>query len=81
MRKTISLDDELGRRLLAAARERGQSLSAFLAEAGRLHLEQPPRAVVPFELISRGGRGPRTGVDLDRTSELLVADDERDYRR
>lgn len=79
MRKTIFLDDELGRRLVEAARERGQSLSGFLAEAGRLHLEQPPRAVVPFELLTRGGGGVRAGVDLDRTSGMLAAEDEREF--
>jgi hypothetical protein len=81
MRTTILLDDELGRRLRETARKRGQSLSAFLAEAGRAALDAGTTDEEPFELITRGGRGVLPGVDLDRTGDLLAAEDESCYGR
>jgi len=74
MRTTILLDDELIRSFRDAAREKGISLSAFLAEAGRSALkEQAPRAQ-PFELVTYGKEGVRDNVDLDKTSGLLAAE-------
>ncbi len=82
MRTTILLDDELARRLRKAARERGLSLSAFLAEAGRAALRAPARRnEPPFELVVQDGAGPRPGIDLDRPGDLLVAEDETGFGR
>lgn len=77
MRTTIFVDDELGARFRDAARARGQSLSAFLCDAGRraLGTRSEDAAAPPFDLITRGGTGPLPGIDLDRTGELLVAED------
>ena len=80
MRTTILLDDELAKQLRRAARARGLSFSAFLAEAGRAALKaahSPEKR--PFELITEGGSGPNTGVDLDKSSQLLAAEDEQQY--
>lgn len=79
MRTSIILDDELGHRLRAAASEQGMSLSAFLAEAGRARLGTPEPENHPFKLHVVGGEGVQTGVDLDRTSELLAAEDQSTY--
>jgi Bacterial antitoxin of type II TA system, VapB len=78
MRTTISLDDSLGRAARRRAREQGQSLSALVAQALRALLtERKPRAEdAPFRLVTVRGGGPQPGVDLDRTSTLIVADDE-----
>lgn len=82
MRTTILLDDELGAKLREVAKSRGMSLSAFLAEAGRsaLAAEQGHQEAEPFSLITRGGSGVYEGVDLDKSGQLLAAEDERDYR-
>ncbi len=68
--------------LRARARAKGQSLSAFLAEAGRAALQaEKPTGTVPFELVTYGDSGTFPGIDLNRTSELLAAEDEGTYRR
>ena len=78
MRTSIILDDELAEQFRAKARERGQSLSAFLAEAGRAALKAEVQSEEePFELITYGKGGAYPGTNLDRTNELLVAEDER----
>lgn len=77
VRTSIVLADELAERFKATAHERGQSLSAFLAEAGKAALAQETAGPAkPFALITQGGPGPQPGVDLDKTSALLAAEDE-----
>jgi hypothetical protein len=84
MRTTISLPDDLGERARDRARREGLSLSALVARAlGRI-LSEPasrPRGLPPFRLVVVKGTGPAPGVDLDRTSELMVAEDELAYGR
>jgi hypothetical protein len=80
MRTTIFLNNQLGRRLQAAARRQGKTLSAFLAEAGRRCLTESPAPAPPFTLITRGGSGIRPGVDLDQASALLATEDRETYR-
>ncbi len=80
MRTTILLDDFLGERLRAQARREGKSFSAFLADAGRKALESHEEGdAEPFQLITFRGAGPLEGIDLDRTNELLVAEDQAAY--
>ncbi len=80
MRTTILLDDELGARLRAQARKEGKSFSAFLADAGRKALEsETKKGVEPFQLITFRGEGPMKGIDLDKTGELLAAEDHSTY--
>ncbi len=80
MRTSIILDDELGESLRLAAKNKGLSLSAFLAEAGRAALKaQEPRDDEPFELIVAGGEGVRAGINLDKVNELLAAEDQAQY--
>lgn len=81
MRTTIIVDDQLGEAARARARSEGRSLSALVARALEEHLNRqlPPAEVPPFRLVTVGGGGPRPGIDLDRTSELLVAEDEATY--
>jgi hypothetical protein len=80
MRTTILLDDELAESFRAKARSNHQSLSAFLAEAGRAALKSDTmQKDTPFELITYGGSGVQPGVNLDRTSALLTAEDEESY--
>jgi len=80
MRTTILLDDHLGERLRARARQEGKSFSAFLADAGRKALEERTGAgAEPFQLVTFRGDAPVQGIDMDRTNELLVAEDVATY--
>ena len=77
MRTTISLDDTLGKAARRHAREQGLSLSALVAQALKALMTQRSRGPRrPFRLVTVRGGGPRPGVDLDRTSALIIADDE-----
>jgi len=78
MRTTISLDDTLGRAARRRAREQGLSLSALVAQALKAFLTERKQETAsrPFRLVTVRGGGPLPGVDLDRTSALIVADDE-----
>lgn len=73
------MDDHLAEQLRLAASERGQSLSAFLADAGRASLRTPEVASKPFELVTYGKSGAYPGISLDRTGDLLAAEDRETY--
>lgn len=76
MRTTITLDDHLLRAAKRIAAERGVTLSEVIQDAVRAQVAaKPQRAARRFKLITFRGRGPRPGVNLDRTSELLDAED------
>jgi len=77
VRTTISLDDRLGEAARRRAAAERSSLSALIARALVAYLTRvdEPADTVPFRLITVGGGGPYPGIDLDRTSELLVAED------
>ena len=81
MRTTISLDDQLAEAVRLRAAERGLSVSGYIATVLSDALLRTPNAPdpVPFRLVTVGGNGPRTGVDLDRTSALLAAEDGERY--
>jgi hypothetical protein len=78
MRTTISLEDNLGKAARRHARQEGLSLSALVARALRALLNDRGAKTdsEPFRLVTVGGGGPLPGVDLDRTSSLIVAEDE-----
>ena len=82
MRTTISLDDQLAKRVRRAAEARGISVSAFIARTlddalKRCEISEPP----PFRLVTVGGVHARPGVDLDRPRRLDAQDDEARFRR
>ncbi|MEM1156787.1 MAG: CopG family transcriptional regulator [Verrucomicrobiota bacterium] len=80
MRTTILLEDELAESLRRKARERNQSLSAFLAEAGRAALKSEALPVDDsFELVTYGEGGALQGVNLDRTGDLVVDEDRNQF--
>ena len=79
MRTTIYLDDRLAEQFRRAAAERELSLSAFLAEAGRAALQAKSEPDEPFALVTYGKEGLQPGVTLDRTNELLVAEDHEQF--
>ena len=80
MRTTISLDDQLAKRVRRAADIRGMSVSAFISKTlsdalSRRETEEPP----PFRPITVRGVRPRVGIDLDRPRALDTRDDEARY--
>jgi hypothetical protein len=82
MRTTVLIDDRLGGAARARAKKLGLSFSAIVSRSLEEHLAKPAVAAkaAPFRLVTVGGGGPRAGVNLDRTSELVVAEDESNHR-
>jgi hypothetical protein len=82
MRTTISLDDRIFEAVRRLAAAEGRSVSAFIARVldDAVKRGQRPAEAPPFRLVVVGGGGPYPGVDLDRPRELMVADDEQQYR-
>ena len=80
MRTTISLEDRLGERVRRKAAQEGLSVSAYIARVLDDALKRTEaRPVRVFRLIAVGEGGVYPGVDLDKPSTLLVADDEAAY--
>ena len=81
MRMTISLDDQLAKRVRREAAARGISVSAFIATTLSDALKRrEPSAVPPFELVTVRDARPKPGVDLDRPRALDAEDDENSFR-
>ena len=81
MRTTISLDDQLAKRVRREAAARGISVSAFISRTLSAALERrDSSAVPPFELVTVRDARPKPGVDLDRPRELDTRDDEDSFR-
>lgn len=83
VRTTILIDDRLGKAARNQARQEGISFSAVVARAleSQLVFQTSKSEAPPFRLVTVGGGGPLPGVSLDRTSELLTADDEAAFER
>ena len=81
MRTTISVPDPLLRSAKREAEVRGVTVSVVVEDALRKFLSQsagPPTP--PFRLPSVRGKLVNPDLDLDRTSALLLTDDETSYR-
>lgn len=80
MRTTLAIDDALLELAKQRARDRGTTLGKVVEDALRAALfdalERPER---PFRLVTFHGDGPHEGVDLDRTSALIAAEDVERY--
>jgi hypothetical protein len=77
-RTTVRLDDELLRLAKTKAAKEGRSLTSLIEE-GLRHVVQAEaaRPAKFYPRVSAASGGPRPGVDLRRTSELLeLLDDE-----
>ena len=80
MRTSISLEDRLAERLRRRAAAEGISVSAFIARIVDDALKRPKvQPSPPFRLVTVGGDGTYSGVDLERPRSLLVAEDEERY--
>lgn len=78
MRTTISLDDRLAEKVRTRAAAAGKSVSAFIAGLldDALKRADPPMEGPPFRLVTVGGEGVASGIDLDRPRTLETMDDE-----
>ena len=80
MRTTISLNDQLAKRVRREAEARGISMSAFIARTlddalKRPETPEPP----PFRLVTVRGVHARPGVNLDQPRALDLRDDEAGF--
>jgi hypothetical protein len=74
MRTTLSISDELLSAAKRRARERGQTLGAFVDMALQHELSDVrPRGEAPPVPVFREGTGPRPGIDLSSNRALLEA--------
>jgi hypothetical protein len=81
MRTTVNLPEPLIRSAKRRAASRGVTLSDVIEDALRGHLAAKPSASVPpFRLHTVRGKLVDVRIDLDRTSALLLLDDEAEYR-
>jgi len=81
MRTTISLPDPLLENAKRLAAERGITVSALVQDALRQLSSRKPASSAPaFRLHTVRGRLVNSNLDLDRTSALVVAEDETAFR-
>lgn len=74
MRTTLSISDEILTAAKRRARERGQTLGAFVDAALQRELsESGARTTAPPVPVFRDGTGPRPGVDLRSNRALIEA--------
>ena len=81
MRTTVDLSEPLLRNAKKRAAQGGVTLSVVIENALRQHLSA--RVVEPaaeFKLETVKGRLVKPDLDLDRTSALLLDEDERGFR-
>ena len=82
MRTTVAIDDHLLEMARRRALERHTTLGAVIEDALRAVLLGGKAAgKTPFTLVTFHGDGPVGGVDLDRTSQLIAAEDIERYGR
>ena len=82
MRTTVSIADPLLDHAKRAAADRGVTVSEVVEDALRGYLAvRPVGSRKEFRLPTVRGKLVQPHLDLDRTSELVTADDERAYGR
>jgi hypothetical protein len=80
MRTTVNLEPSILENAKAASIGRGVTLSELLEDALRAYLSPTNQAAAgPFRLHTVRGQLVQPGLDLDRSSALVVADDELTY--
>jgi hypothetical protein len=81
MRTTVDLPEPLLQTAKRLAAERKVTLSVVVEDALRGHFSKKPVVdTTPFRLHTVRGRLVNPHLDLDRTSALLVAADEAEFR-
>jgi len=80
MRTTVDLSEPLLKSAKRLATEQSATLSAVVEDALRVYLaRKATETAPPFRLQTVRGRLVNPDIDLDRTSALIVADDELEY--
>lgn len=79
VRTTVSLPEPLLENAKRRAAARGVTLSVVVEDALRSHLRETEMSAPPFRLHTVRGRLVNPDLNLDRTSELVIMDDEADY--
>lgn len=81
MRSTISIPDPLLENAKQYAKNRGATLSEVLEDSlRRLLAENPPSRAGRLKLHTVRGKLVNRNLDLDRTSDLIVTEDETAFR-
>ena len=83
MRIAISLDDQLAAQVRREAAAKGVSVSTFIASTldDALKRQAPSAVTKPLRLVTVGGDGPHTGIELDRPRTIETANDEARFRQ
>jgi metal-responsive CopG/Arc/MetJ family transcriptional regulator len=84
MRTTITMDDHLLDQLKARAAASGSTVSRLIEEAVRVMLNRPadqPETRGAFELVTYGAGGQFTEHNIDKTADLMAAEDRERYRK
>jgi hypothetical protein len=80
MRTTVDIAASVLENARAVATGRGVTVSELLEDALRAYLSSADQAApVPFHLPTVRGQLVQPGIDLDRSSALVAADDEAAY--
>jgi hypothetical protein len=76
MRTTLAIDDELLERARLLAQEQGTTVGKVVENALRRDFARAAPARGPQIPTFRGGSGPRPGINLDSTRDLMEFLDE-----
>ena len=82
MRTTITMDDHLLDKLKSRAAASGSTVSRLIEKAVRLMLNQPanrPEPLNAFELVTYGAGGRYTKYNIDKTADIIAAEDRERY--
>lgn len=82
MRTTITVEEHLLEKLKTRAAATGTTVSRLIEEAVRVMLNRQPKrseSRKTFELITYGAGGQFSKYNLDKTSELIAAEDQERY--
>jgi len=73
VRTTLTLDEDVARKLQAEARRSGRTFRDVVNDMLRRGLDNQRRAKpsTPFKVVTRGLGKPRAGLRLDSVSDLL----------
>ena len=77
---TIDLPEPVLSNAKHRAAKAGTYLSTLVEDALRAQLAQKPKREATFQSHTVRGRPMRPDLDLDRTSELIAAEDEAQFR-
>lgn len=82
MRTTITMDDTLLEKLKARAAASRTTVSRLIEESVRVMLNRPLKPSEPrrrFEVVTYGSGGQFSTYNIDKTAELIAAEDRERY--